>query len=137
VEAMKVLIACCGMKKEGNHLVKDIYQSTLFKLSLQYARTFAKDKDIFILSAKHGLLKLSDRIDSYDLSLTEMKSEERKSWASKVRSQLRIIGTDFMVLAGSHYYKGLTGFKLDLPLEGLSIGFRLKKLKQLLNESKS
>ena len=59
-----ILIACCKTKASGKMPAKDLYQGTLFKKSLEYARTL-KPERIYILSAEHHLLPLDKEIGYY------------------------------------------------------------------------
>jgi len=54
-----VLISCSSKKSAHKSKAKNLYISTLFRLSLAYAKKLKPDK-IFILSAKYGLLNLND-----------------------------------------------------------------------------
>ena len=62
-----VLISCSSKKLPHGAAAKDLYISSLFRLSQRYAQTLGAEK-IFILSAKHGLLGLNDVIEPYDLT---------------------------------------------------------------------
>ena len=57
--------------------------STLFKLNLKYANSLSPD-DIYILSAKHGLLDLEQEIEPYELTLNNMGAAETRKWANHV-----------------------------------------------------
>lgn len=125
---MIVLISCCSKKNEVTGTPEEVYCSQLFKLSLKYARLLNPDK-ILILSAKYGVLSLDDIIQPYNLSLTTMNKADREQWYQKVMSQLDK-SDHYVVLAGKKYYEGLD-LDMELPLEGLGIGQRLKKLNEL------
>jgi hypothetical protein len=66
-----VLISCASRKLSQKAKVKDLYVSTLFKLNLKYAQQLEPD-NIFILSAKHGLLSLEQEIEPYEQTLNNM-----------------------------------------------------------------
>ena len=57
-----VLISCASKERATRAKSAELYISTLFELNLQYARKLKPDA-IFILSAKHGLLALDDKIE--------------------------------------------------------------------------
>jgi cytoplasmic iron level regulating protein YaaA (DUF328/UPF0246 family) len=128
------LISCVSKKLENKARAEDLYISNLFKLSLEYARKQNPD-DIFILSAKYGLLALDDEIEPYDETLNTMKINQRKNWARGVVKQLKakadLDKDHFIILAGKKYREFLTSHlkSYEIPLEGLSIGKQLKFLK--------
>jgi len=130
-----VLISCASKKLPRKSRAKDLYISPLFKLNLKYARILNPD-DIFILSAKHGLLELDKDIDPYDETLNDMYTSEIKTWAVKVSNQIRKkadVNKDYFIfLAGQNYRKYLIpelSF-YEIPLEGLAIGKQLQYLKR-------
>lgn len=49
------LIACASKKKPYRAKARELYDSDLFRLSLRFAEEMEPD-EIYILSAKHGLL---------------------------------------------------------------------------------
>ena len=110
----------------------------LFKLNLKYAEKLQPD-DIFILSAKHGLLSLDQEIEPYEQTLNNMRSDEIKQWASRVLEQIKevcsIDETEFIFLAGDKYRKYLLPHikNAKIPLECLRIGEQLQKLKGLVS----
>ena len=58
---MIVFLSCVSKKRNYPCEAQDLYTSDLFKKSLQYAKTLNPSK-IYILSAKYGVLELTDRI---------------------------------------------------------------------------
>lgn len=134
-----VLISCVSQKLPHRAQAKDLYVSTLFKLNYKYAKKLHAD-EIYILSAKHGLLSLTQEIDPYEQTLNNMRSAEIKVWANQVLEQLKqvcsIDETEFTFLAGDKYRKYLLPHikNVIIPLEGLRIGEQLQKLKGLCNE---
>jgi hypothetical protein len=133
--AMKVVfISCVSKKLTRPARAEDLYISPLFKLNLAYAKKLKPDK-IFILSARHGLLKLSDRVAPYDTTLNKMPDKARRVWAKKVLTQLR--GTvnlekdKFVFLAGGRYRKYLMPHMrhVQIPMIHLGIGKQLQFLK--------
>ena len=128
-----------GQKLPHRSKAADLYTSTLFKLSLQYARKQRPDH-IFILSAKHGLLPLDTEIYPYEQTLSNMPSAEIRIWADGVIEQLREVcrpdETEFTFLAGEKYRRYLLPYMKHkkIPLQGLRIGEQLQKLKELCDE---
>lgn len=131
-----VLISCVSKKLSKKTKAKDLYTSTLFKLNMKFAQTFNTD-NIFILSAKHGLIDLDDEIAPYDVTLNKMKADVIKSWSSRVLAQLKVkfdLQKDhFIFLAGDKYRKYLIPHiaSYDIPLQGKRIGEQLQHLKKL------
>ena len=131
----RVLISCVSKKLDRPARSKDLYTSTLFKLSYRYA-TSLKPDTIFILSAKYGLLSCDDVVAPYDITLNEMNAGDVKKWSERVLAELRK-RTDlqkdlFVFLAGQKYRKYLLPHvnNLEIPMEGLGIGKQLSWLKQ-------
>lgn len=130
-----VLISCASTKLLHKSEAKNLYISPLFKLSLKYAKSLNPD-NIFILSAKHGLLHLEKRIAPYNLTLNDMKTDKIKKWAKIVIRQLEesvnLKRDEIILFAGEKYRRYLISHlsNCKIPLKGLSIGRQLKYLKQ-------
>lgn len=110
--------------------------STLFKLNLKYAISLSPN-EIYVLSAKHGLLELEREIEPYEQTLNNMRAAETKEWANNVLQQLRSVTSleeaEFIFLAGEKYRKYLLPHIKNavVPLERLRIGEQLQRLKDL------
>ena len=85
-----------------------MYTGELFKKSLAYAKSL-HPRQIYILSAKYGLLKLSDMIEPYNKTLNGANVKEQKKWALKVYRQMLDEGINFdeeaIFLCGVNYRK--------------------------------
>ncbi len=132
-----VLISCTKRKLPYAAPAEDLYNSTLFRFSLAYARKLRPDV-VYVLSAKHGLVGLQQVIEPYEQTLKNMTRPERKEWSQNVLRQLAS-GSDlsrdrFTILAGHAYYEGLVSHLSNhsLPLERLGQGRRLQFLKRQL-----
>lgn len=133
---MKIaILSCTKSKNEGYMKAKDLYmKSNLFSLSYHYAKKNA-DK-VYILSAKHGLLKEDDIIKEYDLTLKNQSELEKKKWSYKVYKEMikEFDEKDELIFfTGEDYHKYLKRklpFKMTFPLDGLSLGNRMKWLKE-------
>ena len=131
--AKVVLISCVSKKLNHKSKAQDLYVSPLFKKNLQYAKTLDAD-NIFILSAKYGLLRIDDEIEPYDQTLNKMCSNEIKEWANNVLNQLKkttdLENDEFVFLAGNNYRKFLLPHikHYNIPMQGLSIGKQLQWL---------
>ena len=134
-----VLISCVSKKLEKKSTAENIYTSTLFKKNLTYAKSL-KPNEIYILSAKHGLLKLTDEIEPYDKTLNNMRSKDIKEWSKTVVNQLKTVADlendEFTFLAGEKYRKFLTQelSKVKIPMKGLKIGQQLQWLTKQNNQ---
>jgi len=73
-----VLLMCGRNKLSQKAKAKDLYTSPRFQKSLEYAKTLTDYSNIYVLSAKHGLLGLEQEIDCYDKSIYEMPDKEKK-----------------------------------------------------------
>ena len=144
-----VLIACSKRKKgkensQKEYTAREIYQGTLFVYSMKYARDYLKKKDeeIFILSAKHHLLRLNDSIKYYNEYLGDKKAAEVKEWARIVEKQMVDAGMDlekdtFVILAGKKYWKYLNLEKKVFPMKDADgIGKMLHFLKNKTSPQK-
>ena len=67
------LISCVSMKQNREADASNLYISPLFKKSKEYA--IDRLDKFYILSAKHGLLKPTDRIHPYELTLNNMSKQ--------------------------------------------------------------
>jgi cytoplasmic iron level regulating protein YaaA (DUF328/UPF0246 family) len=133
-----VLLSCVSKKLARKARAQDLYTSTLFKFNLAYAKTL-KPRDIFILSAKYGLIALNDEIEPYDQTLNAMPEREKKAWADRVAQQLRthinMRDDEVVFLAGENYRKYLLAHlsHVTVPMRGLGIGKQLQFLKGKLH----
>lgn len=131
------MISCVSKKLKHKARAEDLYISPFFKLSLKYACKLKPD-EIFILSAKHGLLALDDEIDPYDVTLNNMRAIQRKKWADKVKEQLKtkadLKKDHFIILAGEKYRQYLIPYleSYEIPLR--EVGGIGKQLEFLKNE---
>ncbi len=132
-----VLIACSGQKLDGPAPVRDLYQGQLFKGSVLCAE--AAGMPWAVLSAKHGLVLPNDLLAPYEQRMSKNRAAQR-DWAVGVACQILAPAArpDAVVfLAGKDYrfhLKGLleaAGVTTYAPLEGLSIGRQLARLKTL------
>jgi hypothetical protein len=114
-------------KLQTKAMAKELFISPWFKKSLKYAYSLHPD-NIFILSSKYGLLELDDEIDTYDVSLKEKSSGEKKKWADNVLMDLKrksdIDKDNFKILAGETYCHYLVkNIKIyEIPMRGLNRG---------------
>lgn len=130
-------IACSKSKKPGGNPwpAVELYTSLLFRWSVAYARSIGAE--VYVLSAKHGLLPADKLTEWYDWSLAEMSAAARKKWSDRVFNQVTAATyrpgeqLELIVLAGKHYCLPFDDNDIDYknPLHGKGIGQRLAWLK--------
>lgn len=110
-----VLISCSAKKiplKKGKKIeAKNLYDSALFKKAWEYAQLLKPDR-VYILSAKHGLVKPDNLLATYNKSLNDASAAERKKWSAGILQSLKKEGIDLnedsiIILAGENYWKYL------------------------------
>lgn len=135
--SIHVLVPCSKKKKDVVHSVAvELYDSTLFKKSVAYARGL--NAQFSILSAKHGLLHPGDPISNYDMSMNQVRGHDRKVWSLKVAQSIIELQeeqgfTTLVILAGVDYYLYLSSILkllmpdvlVYIPMQGMGIGERL------------
>lgn len=128
------LISCGKSKRRESAPAHQLYTGALFQKSLAYARHMKAD-EIYVLSALHGLLELTQDIAPYEKTLNGMPYGEVAQWTDRVLVQLRArtnLATDrFVILAGKTYRSRLVPHltNVELPLDGLRLGEQLRFLK--------
>ena len=128
---MNVFLSCVSKKRDYSCCTSDMYISDLFKKSLAYAIKITNPTNVYVLSAKYGLLELHEQIDPYELTLNTMNKKERKEWANKVLKQCVEKGISFeeetIFLCGRKYREFIMNeFKnSSAPLARMGIGEQL------------
>jgi len=64
-----VIIPCGGAKLESSAPAADLYVGSMFQDTIKTARTMTEEENIFILSAKHGLIALGQIVEPYDVKM--------------------------------------------------------------------
>ena len=138
---MNIFLACCSKKLNCAGEAQKVYCSDLFKKSLEYAKSIPNAK-IYILSAKYGLLELTDIISPYNITLNKMSNSQIEIWANKVLESMKTKNVNFcektIFLCGENYRKHLLKYfsNYEIPLQGLGIGKQLAWYKNKLQTSK-
>jgi hypothetical protein len=132
------LVSCVKSKLDHPAPARDLYTSALFRALRGYAETHADAW--FILSAEHGLVDPNEVLAPYERTLNSMGKAQRQEWARRVKAELasRVpAGVEIIILAGQRYREDLIpflrsrGHSVAVPLEGLSFGRQLQRLKEL------
>jgi hypothetical protein len=117
---MIVIVACGAKKIDREARARDLYVGSYFKACLAYALTLAKAKDVFIISAKYGLVGLNDVIEPYDkklgapFSVTEFSLTDQAELLGLLTKKVKVIGgRRYVGLCRKVWRKGLVA-----PLEG-------------------
>lgn len=133
------LIGCGKTKLPTRAQALNLYTGGLFVASRDYA--LATHTEVFVLSARHGLVGLEEELDPYDFTMSDYPDvNARALWGRRVVADLaHRIGppSKVTVLAGERYAKWLRGPMAAVrvwpeptyPLAGLGIGRRLAWLK--------
>lgn len=136
---MNVFLSCVKTKQDTRCTAQEMYTSDLFKKSLAYAKKLQPSR-IYILSAKYGLLELTDVIEPYNATLVGANQKTCKRWAYMVYKQMQEKGINFneeaIFLCGQNYRKYLiTKFtNAAAPLKHLGIGQQLAFYAKELNK---
>ncbi len=125
------LVSCVKTKKKQQRPLpaSTLYCSSWFKKAKDYVE--AHQAPWFILSAKHLLVRPSQRLCTYQKTLLNMSSLERREWAKQVFHQLRKIcrpGDTVSILAGNRYREHLVpklkehGCRVKIPMKKMGLG---------------
>ncbi len=135
------LLSCSKSKLPYKSKAKDLYSpSPWFRKAYDYAKQSEVDK-IFILSTLYGLVPENKEIEPYEATLNNAFESERKAWADRIIVDLCKVADlendTFVIIAGKRYYEYLLPHlkHVQLPLKGLSLGYWVPTLNQMLGES--
>lgn len=137
---MIVFIGCGATKMKNACKARKMYVGNYVQLCLAYAQTFTTQDNIYILSAKYGVLPLEKVIEPYNKTLNNMNIEEKQDWKNMVIKQLEEMNinkdTEVVFICGTNYYTLLedyfTNYKLPLPKQGIGVQqhFMLEELRK-------
>jgi|SRR5581483_6795332 len=134
------LIACTKKKlaASGEVPARTLYSaSALFRAALAYCER-AYDQ-VFVLSARYGLVELDQPLRTYDESLATAPALVRRVWAVRVYDEIKrrdLLDAHFSFHAGVNYREPLIRSLMhtDVPLAGLGIGQQLSWYKRTANQ---
>ena len=87
-----VFLSCTKSKLDKTSQAQDLYSaSPMFRKTLEYGKSLKPDK-MYILSAKHHLTPLTKMIAPYDLTLKDMKKDEKENWGDRVMNMIKAAG---------------------------------------------
>ena len=72
-----ILIGCVKSKRQGDWPARDVYDSPLWRARRDYADR--SGVPWYVFSAKFGLLDPNERIDWYDVTMSDLSADERES----------------------------------------------------------
>ncbi len=131
------LISCTKSKRKGICTAREMYMpSELYRSALNYALERVRDPDnqIYILSSKYGLLRLSQEIETYEETLTGKSPVFIADWGKRAVDILcryhDLESTNFIILAGRAYTDPLLPYlkHTNEPLAGMPMGKRISWL---------
>ena len=101
------LISCVKSKANKRCEAKDMYVSPLFKYMYAYAKK--RCKEVYILSAKYGLLSENTPIVPYNITLNSMSERQKKEWAKNIMLSLSkrhdLNKETFLIMGGTELYQ--------------------------------
>lgn len=126
-----VIISCGSKKLKEPAEAYRLYIGSYFISNLKWALSVVELDNIFILSAKHGLIPSHEVIAPYDLKMKSKGSVPVFKIRSQVKS-LKIVGMDIVALGGSAYLTKLRSVipLLKTPCEGMGLGYQISCLKK-------
>ncbi len=139
------LVGCSAQKLHVSVPIaaRELYQSQLFTKALAYAER--EGDEVFILSARHGLVELDRKLLPYEWTMRDVGGDaERRGWAGGVCFRLAVhhefagLPVELVLLAGEAYAgpvrekAKIYGWSVQEPLKGLMVGRRLQWLTKAL-----
>ena len=106
-----------------------MYVGSYHRACRHYARRIGADR-VLVLSARHGLLDLHERIEPYDLRMGRPGSVEVATLRLQAE-RLGVLDADVVVVGGGHYVERAVAVWPDalLPLQGCrGIGEQLARM---------
>lgn len=70
-----LIIQCGAGKLDGTHRVADLYTGPLWSTLRRVERESGISRDVYVLSAKYGVVQMDKRIESYDAQAVERVTE--------------------------------------------------------------
>ena len=136
---MIVFIGCGKKKKNYKCKAMDMYIGNYFTTCLEFARKLVSDRNIFILSAKYGVIHLNDIIIPYEKTLKNMNKHDCEEWNKKIYKQLRNSGINkeekVIAICGKKYRQALLNYfdHVHVPtFMNNGIGIQMSYMKKIM-----
>ena len=131
---MNVIIACGKKKRTVPSMAHLLYTGSYFKLTLQCAKRWTSLDNVYIFSAKYGVIHSRSIIEPYEQILNRTGSVA----LNQVREQMGYIDGVVYYLGGSGYLNMLRQIRDDVvaPLQNNlthprnGLGYQMRQLKQ-------
>ena len=140
-----LVVACSRRKRTASGLMPAIerYDGPLFRVLRKARREgyWPLGLDVFILSAKYGLIDWSECIEPYELRMTEAISKQLRPQVLRTLASLRLEHVrELYIELGKDYLKALPVMPQVCPCANIRYGFgtigrRLHDLKVWLHQS--
>jgi len=101
-----VIIACGKAKRDRPAMAKDLYTGNYFRDVHTWANSITPGHNIYIVSAKHGLIPSTRIIAPYDLKMGDPGSVTTHTLTKQAHA-LDLIGTRPILVAGALYREAL------------------------------
>jgi len=139
---MRIALISCTSKKKGYKCkAAELYsESARFVLAYEYAKKTCDE--VYILSAKYGLISEYEVIEPYNETLRDKSKADRKAWSLNVlvsiQKKFSLDNDEYLILAGNVYIEYLLPYldKYELPLKGQRIGNWIPVLRSLLGKDR-
>lgn len=105
---MIVVIPCGGTKRDHAARAVQLYTGTYFKANRAYALSLVSMDRLFILSARHGLIRATTWLEPYNQTFDRPGHVKRERLAEQV-CELGIADEDVIVLGGGLYRDAIQG----------------------------
>lgn len=130
-----ILVTCGKSKATRPCAAKDLYIGNAFRSNWRWAASVFPENQIFIISAKFGLLRSSQIIPPYDLKMGDQGSVS----SSLIQSQAISLGIDqkrVCFVGGDLYFDMIKTIWNDVrhPTKGLAMGKKAQLLKKNLGK---
>ena len=99
-----LIIGCSGQKNKYSSKSEDLYCSARFLAAKAIAKHIGSERRI--LSAKHGLIRNSEIVEPYDLSILELSPDDHIAWAKENAQRILKLtkDVDHIVYIGDELY---------------------------------
>jgi hypothetical protein len=81
------VVACSKRKLARPAPALELYRGEVFARAVAYLRALGCDR-LVVLSAKHGAILGTDRVEPYELALASLSAAERRAWAARAADVL-------------------------------------------------